>query len=149
MDTRADINAISYETWEHIGKPPINQTGISVETMSGQTNPVEGGLDLEVFIGATNVCERFFVMKPGMMETSVILGQPWQRRYNGVPNWRQEGINFETTEAKFFTPFYDDSLSVLDHSSETNNIKDLQTKELLIKPMAQPTRSMSKNQRGQ
>ena len=77
VDTGADINAISYETWEHIGKPPINQSGISVETMSGQTNPVEGGLDLEVFIGATNVCERFFVMKPGMMETSVILGQPW------------------------------------------------------------------------
>ena len=121
VDTGADINAISYETWEHIGKPPMKQSGISVDTVSGQTNPVEGGLDLEVFIGATNVCERFFVMKPGMMETLVILGQPWQRRYNGVPNWRQEGINFETTEAKFFTPFYDDSLSILKHSSETTS----------------------------
>ena len=86
VDTGADINAISYETWEHIGKPPINQSGILVDTVSGQTNPVEGGIDLEVFIGDTNVCERFFVMKPGMMETLVILGQPWQRRYNGGPN---------------------------------------------------------------
>ena len=86
VDTGADINAISYETWEHIGKPPMEKLVITVDTVSGQTNPVEGCLDLEVFIGATNVCERFFVMKPRMMETSVILGQPWQRRYSGVPN---------------------------------------------------------------
>ena len=86
VDSRANINAISYETWEHIGKPPMEKSVIIIDTVSGQTNSVEGCLDLEVFIGATNVCERFFVMKPGMMETSVILGQPWQRRYNGVPN---------------------------------------------------------------
>ena len=79
VDTGADINAISYETWEHIGKPSMEKSGISVDTVSGQTNPVEGCLELEVFIGDTNVCERFFVMKLGMMETSVILGQPWQR----------------------------------------------------------------------
>ena len=76
VDTGADINAISYKTWEHIGKPPMEKSVVTVDTMSGQTNLVEGCLELEVFIGATNVCERFFVMKPGMMETSVILGQP-------------------------------------------------------------------------
>ena len=79
VDTRADINAINYENWEHIGEPSMEKLGILVDTMSRQTNPVEGSLDLEVFIGTTNVCERFFVMKPGMMKTSVILGQPWQR----------------------------------------------------------------------
>ena len=94
---------------------------------------------MEVFIGATNVCERFFVMKQGMMETSVILGQPWLRQYNGVPNWRQGGINFETEEGKFFTPFYDDSLSILEQSSETNSIRESHTKDLLIKPKTQPT----------
>ena len=146
VDTGADINAISYETWEHMGKPPMNQSGISVETMSGQTNLVEGGLDLEVFIGATNVCERFFVMKPGMMETSVILGQPWQRRYNGVPNWRQEGINFETSEAKFFTPFYDDSISVSKHSSDINSIKESHKEDSLIEPIALPFRLRPKKQ---
>ena len=35
VDTGADINAISYETWEHIGKPPMEQSGISVDTTSG------------------------------------------------------------------------------------------------------------------
>ena len=34
VDTGADINAISYETWEHIGKPPMEQSGISVDTVS-------------------------------------------------------------------------------------------------------------------
>ena len=31
VDTGADINAISYETWEHVGKPP-NISGYSVRT---------------------------------------------------------------------------------------------------------------------
>ena len=121
----ADINSISYETWEHIGKPPMEKSSIIVDTLSGQTNPVEGCLDLEVFIGATNVCERLFVMKPRMMETSVILGQPWQRHYNGVPNWKQDGINFETEKAKFFTPFYKEYFSVSEHASETTVSRNL------------------------
>ena len=86
VDSRADVNTISYETWEHIGKQPLEKSVITFDTVSRQTIPVEGCLDLEVFIGATNVCERFLVMKQGMMETSVILGQPWQRSYNDVPN---------------------------------------------------------------
>ena len=55
----------------------MEKSAIIVDRVSGHTNPVEGCLDLEVYIGATNGCERFFVMKPRMMETTVILGQPW------------------------------------------------------------------------
>ena len=86
VDTAADINAISYETWEIIGKPTLDRSFIIVDTVSGQTNVVKGCLNLDVFIGTTEVHERFFVMKPGQMNTPIILGQPWQRQYNGVPN---------------------------------------------------------------
>ena len=52
-------------------------------------------------------------------------------------------------EAKFFTPFYDDSLSVSEHSSETNSTKESQAGMLLIEPIALPAKSRLKNQRGQ
>ena len=63
-----------------------------------------------------------------------------------MPNWRQEGINFETTEAKFFTPFYDDSISVSEHSSETNSIKKSHKEESLIEPIALTFKSRPKKQ---
>ena len=48
----------------------------------------------------------------------VILGQPWQRTYKGVPNWRREGINFEYDHARFFTPFLKDEDFATDTESE-------------------------------
>ena len=33
VDSRANINAISYETWEHIGKPPMEKSAIIVDTV--------------------------------------------------------------------------------------------------------------------
>ena len=44
-------------------------------------------------------------MKARKPTLSVILGQPWQRTYNGVLNWKWEGINFEVKGAQLFTPF--------------------------------------------
>ena len=47
-------------------------------------------------------------MNPGKLTSPVILCQPWQRTYNGIPNWRREGINFEIDNARLFTPFMDE-----------------------------------------
>ena len=44
-------------------------------------------------------------MKPGKLTPTVILGQPWQRTYNAVLNWKWEGINFEVDGVKLFSPF--------------------------------------------
>ena len=33
VDSRADTNAINYETWEHIGKPPMEESTIIVDTV--------------------------------------------------------------------------------------------------------------------
>ena len=95
IDTGADINAISYETWEILGKPRLNTSTINPDTISGPTISVEGSFKLEVFIGTTDVHAEFYVMKPGTMVAPVILGQLWQRQYNGVPNWQEDGLNFK------------------------------------------------------
>ena len=95
MDTGADINASSYDTWANLKKPKLNHSTIEVDTISGTTIKVEGKMNLQVFIGPTNVHAEFVVMKPGTLTTPVILGQSWQRQFNGIINWREEGLNFE------------------------------------------------------
>ena len=64
----------------------------------------------------------------------VILGQPWQRTYNGVPNWRREGINFEYDQARLFTPFLKDEDFATDTESEDE--------EVIPKPKEPPTTSI-------
>ena len=86
FDTGADVNTLSYEVWERLGKPTLCESKTTLMTFSKETNQVEGYLDLPIYIGNTNVHHRFYVTKPGKANTPVILGQPWQRTYNGVPN---------------------------------------------------------------
>ena len=82
------------------------------------TNLVEGYLKLPIFIGNTNVHHRFYVMKLG--KANMPMGQPWQRIYNGVPNWRREGINFEYDHARLFVPFLKDE----DFTTDTDSKDD-------------------------
>lgn len=107
FDTGADLNALSFESWEAVGKPKLIPSTTTIDTFLGDSNPVEGYLDLPIFIGSINVHHRFYVMKPGKLTSAVILGQPWQRTYNGAINWKSEGINFDVDNAKLFTPFID------------------------------------------
>ena len=86
FDTGADLNALSYESWEAVEKPKLISSTTTIDTFIGDSNPVEGYLDLPIFIGNINVRHRFYVMKPGKLTSVVILGQPWQRTYNGVLN---------------------------------------------------------------
>ena len=119
FDTGVDVNTLSYEVWDRLGKPTLCESKTTLMTFSKETNHVEGYLDLPIYIGNTNVHHRFYVMKPGKANTLVILGQqPWQRTYNGVPNWRREGINFEYDQARLFTPFLKDEDFATDTKSD-------------------------------
>ena len=87
FDTGADLNALRYESWEEVGKPKLIPSTTTIDTFLGDSNPSEGYFDLPIFTaGNINVHHRFYVMKPGKLTSSVILGQPWQRTYNGVLN---------------------------------------------------------------
>lgn len=89
FDTGANVNSLSYESWEVNGKPTLVLSTTILTSFVEESTPVEGYLDLRVFIGNTNVHHRFYVMKPGKLTSQIILGQPWQRTYNGISNWRR------------------------------------------------------------
>ena len=82
FNTGADVNSLSYKVWDRLGKPNLCESKTTLTSFSKDTNPIEGYLDLPIFIGNTNVHHRFYVMKPGKANMLVILGQPWQRTYN-------------------------------------------------------------------
>ena len=65
------MNSLSYEAWEQINKPTLYKSATTLTSFVGETNPVEGYLDLPLFIGNTNVHHRFYVMKPGKVNMHV------------------------------------------------------------------------------
>ena len=132
IDTGADINAISHETWENLGKPKLSKSTLQIDTISGSTIGVEGHINLLVFIGSTDVHAEFYVMKPGTMTTPIILGQSWQRQFNGITNWREEGLNFEVGGNKYFTPFYNEETSSQSEASEKARTTQTETNQTPI-----------------
>lgn len=84
------VNSLSYKAWEAINKPTLFKPTTTITSFVGETNIVEGYLDLPLFIRNTNVHHRFYVIKPGKVMTPIILGQPWQWAYNGVPKFQLE-----------------------------------------------------------
>ena len=88
IDTGVDVNAISYKTWDSLGQPQFKHSTLAIDAIMRQSTLVEGELELPIFIGTTDVHAYFVAMKLGVMDALIILGQPWQRQYNAVPNWR-------------------------------------------------------------
>ena len=78
VDTGADLNSMSYETWAALGKLELCASLTRIATYAGDYNQVEGILILEVFVNNTNLAHKFYVMKPKRMVSPIILGQPWQ-----------------------------------------------------------------------
>ena len=76
VDTGADLNSISYETWKILGKPELSRSSTRISTYAGDYDQVKGILILLVFIHNTNLAHKFYVMKPKQM---VLPMQPWQR----------------------------------------------------------------------
>ena len=73
FDTGADVNSLSYESWEVIGKPTLIPSKTILTSFVGESTPVEGCLDLPIFIGNTNVHHKFYVMKPRKLTSPVII----------------------------------------------------------------------------
>ena len=100
-----DLNSMSYETWEIIGKLELCAYFTRIVTYAGDYDQIEGILILLIFKSETNIAHKFYVMKPKQMVSSIILGQPWQRQYNSRVNWKKEGIIYEDNEQEMFEPF--------------------------------------------
>ena len=105
VDTGADLNSMSYETWVALGKPKLCASSTRIATYARDYDQVEGILILPIFINDTNLAHKFYVMKPKCMVSSIILGQPWQRQFNCRVNWKKEGILYDIEEQELFEPF--------------------------------------------
>ena len=105
MDTGADVNSLSYESWESMGNPKLEPSTITLASYTGDASTVEGYLDIQMYIHDTDVSHRFYVLRQGHGNTPVLLGLPWQRHYNGLPSWKKEGITYEVNDKEFFQPF--------------------------------------------
>ena len=77
VDTRADLNSMSYETWAVLKKLELCASSTRIATYAGDYDQVEGILILEVFVNDTNLAHKFYVMKPKRMVSPIILGQSW------------------------------------------------------------------------
>lgn len=105
IDTGADINTISFEIWEALGKPTLFEIDIVVGSFSGEPEFVEGICELPMLINGTNLLHEFFVVKSGQQVDPVILGQPWQREYDCCISWKNEGITYTCNKVNTFVPF--------------------------------------------
>jgi hypothetical protein len=50
MDSDADINSLSYESWDDMGKPALTPSKTTVATFAGDYNSVEGYLELNFLL---------------------------------------------------------------------------------------------------
>ena len=139
IDTGADVNAISHETWVGLGKPQLTPSTLKIDTFSGSSIAVDGTFNLSVFIGTTDVRAEFVVMKTGMMTTPIILGQAWQRQYNTATNWQEEGLNFEVAGNKYFTPFFNEETSSQSETTEVQGQENEATEKLPTTKTTQKT----------
>ena len=105
MDTGADVNSLSYKSWESMGNPKLEPSTITLASYTGDASTVEGYLDIQMYIHNTDVSHRFYVLRQGHGNTPVLLGLPWQRKYNGLPSWKKEGITYKVNDKEFFQPF--------------------------------------------
>lgn len=107
MDSGTDLNAISHhDTWLTLqNQPELHGTKLKMATFARDHKGAIGHCDLDVFINNTNVGHRFYVMKLGRMNSSMLLGMPWQRTYNSSTNWKRDGIDYEVNNKKLFEPF--------------------------------------------
>ena len=103
VDSGADVNAISHDTWISLREQPeLHHTKLKVASFAGDRKGAIGYCDLDVVIGQTNVRHRFYVMKPGRMNSPMLLGTPWQRSYKSSTNWHKDGIDYAVNNQRFF-----------------------------------------------
>ena len=128
MDTGADVNSLSYESWESMGNPTLEPSTITLASYTGDASSVEGYLDIQIYIHDTDVSHRFYVLRQGHGNTPVLLGLPWQRHYNGLPSWKKEGITYEVNDKEFFQPFMGAEFYTEEEAKESKSEKHLSDK---------------------
>ena len=87
IDSGANCNVISYETWEFLGKPELTQSKLSFKNFSGTQIASLGKLYIKAQIQDQPMHLVFHVANKHQASVNVVLGRQWIGATNCQINW--------------------------------------------------------------
>ena len=87
LDTGASHNLISFEAWNQLGWPPLDQSPIKVKGVNGLTSYVTGVLTTQLYSYNGHMEASFLVMPAGELSKNILLGQMWMSSTNCQIDW--------------------------------------------------------------
>ena len=82
IDTRADCNVLSYETWENLGKPNVFPSSLTFTSFAGITSNCLGTIYLKAKIQHQSMGIIFHIAHCNQAMVNVILGRHWIQQTN-------------------------------------------------------------------
>ena len=74
LDTGASHNLVSFEAWNKLGRPPLDQTPIKVKGINGLTSYILGILTTQIYVYNGHMEASFLVLPTGVLSETIILG---------------------------------------------------------------------------
>ena len=87
LDTKASHNLVSFEAWNQLGRPPLDQSPIKVKDVNGLTSYVMGVLIAQIYAYNNHMEASFLVMPAGELSKNIILGRTWMSNTNCQIDW--------------------------------------------------------------
>ena len=87
IDSGADCNVMSYETWESLGKPELTQSKLSFKNFSGTQTASLGKLYIKARIQDQPIHVVFHVANKQQASVNVVLGRQWIGATNCQIDW--------------------------------------------------------------
>ena len=82
IDTGADCNVLSYETWEKLGKPDVSPSSLTFTSFAGVTSNCLGTIYLKARIQHQSMGIIFHIAHRNQAVVNVILGRHWIQQTN-------------------------------------------------------------------
>ena len=87
LDIRASHNLISFDAWNQLGRPPLDQPPIKVKGVNGLTSYIMGVLTAQLYAYNGHMEASFLVMPAGELSKNIILGRTWMSSTNCQIEW--------------------------------------------------------------
>ena len=105
IDTGADTNTISYDFWDSLGQPHLKSTKLQVSGFFGQSTTLLGVCHLPMYVYGYNCHHEFNVFLKNILDTHIILGQPWQQSFDCTLKWCKNVACLVQKGEKLLIPF--------------------------------------------
>ena len=75
LTPRASHNLVSFEAWNQLGRPPLDQTPIKVKGVNGLTSYIMGVLTTQIYVYNGHMEASFLVIPARVLSETIILGR--------------------------------------------------------------------------